>query len=137
MEPAGVLYLPARDVVNKADRAIAPDKLAALLRGELRRTGMVLSDPEVLTAMEHSALESPCYLPIAVKKDGSVSGLAASVLAWRAFSAFSLTVEVNSSIEEAVSSRELACCSVRDDRSMLPAATCADAVAIASVPVRT
>ena len=42
---------------------------------------MVLSDPEVLTAMEHSALESPCYLPIAVKKDGSVSGLAASVLA--------------------------------------------------------
>lgn len=81
MEPAGVLYLPARDVVKKADRAIAPDKLAALLRGELRRTGMVLSDPEVLTAMEHSALESPCYLPIAVKKDGSVSGLAASVLA--------------------------------------------------------
>ena len=47
----------------------------------MRRTGMVLSDPEVLTAMEHSALESPCYLPIAVKKDGSVSGLAASVLA--------------------------------------------------------
>lgn len=81
VEPAGVLYLPARDVVKKADRAIAPDKLAALLRGELRRTGMVLSDPEVLTAMEHSALESPCYLPIAVKKDGSVSGLAASVLA--------------------------------------------------------
>ena len=81
VEPAGVLYLPARDVVKKADRAIAPDKLAALLRGELRRTGMVLSDPEVLTAMEHNALESPCYLPIAVKKDGSVSGLAASVLA--------------------------------------------------------
>ncbi len=81
VEPAGVLYLPARDVVKKADRAIAPDKLATLLRGELRRTGMVLSDPEVLTAMEHSALESPCYLPIAVKKDGSVSGLAASVLA--------------------------------------------------------
>ena len=81
MEPAGVLYLPARDVVKKADRAIAPDKLATLLRGELRRTGMVLSDPEVLTAMEHSALESPCYLPISVIKDGSVSGLAASVLA--------------------------------------------------------
>ncbi len=81
VEPAGVLYLPARDVIKKADRAIPPDKLASLLRGELRRTGMVLSDPEVLTAMEHSALESPCYLPIAVKKDGSVSGLAAGVLA--------------------------------------------------------
>ena len=31
--------------------------------------------------MEHSALESPCYLPVAVRKDGTVSGLAAGVLA--------------------------------------------------------
>lgn len=29
---------------------------------------MVLEDPAVLQAMEHSALTSPCYLPIAVKK---------------------------------------------------------------------
>ena len=42
---------------------------------------MILGEPQILQAMEHSALESPCYLPIAVKKDGSVSGLAASVLA--------------------------------------------------------
>ena len=81
VEPAGVLYLPARDVIKRADRAIPPEKLTALLQNELRRTGMVLSDPKVLTAMEHSALESPCYLPIAVRKDGSVSGLAAGVLA--------------------------------------------------------
>ncbi len=81
VEPAGVLYLPARDIIKRADRAIPPEKLAALLQNELRRTGMVLSDPQVLTAMEHSALESPCYLPIAVKKDGTVSGLAAGVLA--------------------------------------------------------
>ena len=60
---------------------IPPEKLEAVLRRKLRRTGMLLSEPEVLRAMEHSALESPCYLPIAVKKDGSVSGLAASVLA--------------------------------------------------------
>ena len=81
VEPAGVLYLPARDVIKKADRAISPEKLHTLLQNELRRTGMVLSDPEVLTAMEHSALESPCYLPVAVRKDGTVSGLAAGVLA--------------------------------------------------------
>ena len=81
VEPAGVLYLPARDVIKRADRAVPPEKLTALLQNELRRTGMVLSDPKVLTAMEHSALESPCYLPIAVRKDGSVSGLAAGVLA--------------------------------------------------------
>lgn len=34
---------------------------------------MVLADPEVLRAMEHSALEAPHYLPIRVKKDGSIS----------------------------------------------------------------
>src|SRR3546814_7026790 len=46
----------------------------------------------------------------------------ASWLAWRAFSAFCLTVLVNSSIDEAVSSSAAACCSVRADRSVLPAA---------------
>ncbi|MNQ95917.1 hypothetical protein D3C85_1114980 [compost metagenome] len=44
----------------------------------------------------------------------------ASTLASRAFSAFLRTVLVSSSIEEAVSSSELACCSVRSDRSLLP-----------------
>ena len=81
VEPAGVLYMPAKDVIQRADRAIAPEALEALLQKELRRTGMVLSDPEVLTAMEHSALEKPCYLPVAVKADGSINGLAAGVLA--------------------------------------------------------
>ncbi|MCW0461631.1 hypothetical protein NB717_002699 [Xanthomonas sacchari] len=47
----------------------------------------------------------------------------ASWLAWRACSAFCLTVEVSSSIEAAVSSRLAACCSVRRDRSSLPAAS--------------
>ena len=61
----------------------------------------------------------------------------ASWLAWRALSAFCLTVEVSSSIEDAVSSSELACSSVRDDRSWLPAAIWPEAVAMVSVPVRT
>ena len=39
---------------------------------------MVLSDPQVLRAMEHSALESPHYLPIKVKKDGSIADGVAS-----------------------------------------------------------
>jgi hypothetical protein len=63
--------------------------------------------------------------------------VSARVLAWRALSAFCFTVDVSSSIEDAVSSSELACCSVREDRSWLPAATCDDAVAMASVPLRT
>jgi len=63
--------------------------------------------------------------------------LFASWFAWRALSAFCFTVEVSSSIADAVSSSELACSSVRDDRSRLPAAISLDAVEIASVPWRT
>jgi hypothetical protein len=52
-------------------------------------------------------------------------------------SAFCRTVLVSSSIDDAVSSSELACSSVRDDRSRLPLAISADAVAMVSVPLRT
>ena len=60
----------------------------------------------------------------------------ASWLAWRALSAFWRTVEVSSSIEEAVSSRDAACCSVRRERSSLPAAISEAAELIASLPLR-
>ncbi len=72
--PAGVLYLPARDEILRQERNISPEKLQKAMEKELRRSGMVLSQPEVLQAMEHSALESPCYLPIHVGKDGNISG---------------------------------------------------------------
>lgn len=72
--PAGVMYLPARDVILRQSREITGEKLKAALDKELRRSGMVLSEPEVLRAMEHSALDSPCYLPIGVNKEGTVSG---------------------------------------------------------------
>ncbi len=61
----------------------------------------------------------------------------ASWLAWRALSAFCLTVEVSSSIELAVSSSELACASVRADRSALPEAISRAATVMVSVPLRT
>ena len=76
--PAGVLYMPARDVILRRGRDISPEELERDLRKELRRSGMVLDEPEVLRAMEHSALEEPCYLPVAVKKDGTISGSIAS-----------------------------------------------------------
>ncbi len=72
--PAGVLYLPARDVILRTDRNISPEKLRDMMHKELRRSGMVLSHPQVLQAMEHSALESPCYLPLRIAKDGGISG---------------------------------------------------------------
>ncbi|EDT37231.1 hypothetical protein BamMEX5DRAFT_6990 [Burkholderia ambifaria MEX-5] len=62
---------------------------------------------------------------------------AASELACRALSAFCFTVPVNCSMLDAVSCNADACSSVRDDRSMLPAAICRAAVAIDSLPPRT
>lgn len=76
--PAGVLYHPARDVILKKDRNITPEKLSAELRKELRRSGMVLAEPAVLQAMEHSALEKPCYLPIQVGKNGLTGSIASA-----------------------------------------------------------
>ena len=72
--PCGVLYHPARDVILRMGRDVTQEKLESALQKELRRSGMVLSEPEVLQAMEHSALEAPCYLPIRVTKDGTISG---------------------------------------------------------------
>jgi len=78
VEPAGVLYFPARQVILRADRQIDDAELERQLRRELRRSGLLLADPAVLQAMEHSALESPVYLPLAVRKDGALTGDVAS-----------------------------------------------------------
>ena len=69
-----MLYHPARDLILKTERDITPEALRRAMDRELRRDGMVLGDPEVLRAMEHSALEAPCFLPIQVNKDGGISG---------------------------------------------------------------
>lgn len=74
VEPAGVLYLPARDDILSAERNITPEKLQLKREKELRRTGLLLSEPEVLQAMEHEALETPHYLPVQVSRDGNLAG---------------------------------------------------------------
>lgn len=71
--PAGVLYLPARDVLLSMDRNAEPERLRQAVDKELRRSGLVLSEPEVLHAMEHSALESPRFLPLTLGRDGSIT----------------------------------------------------------------
>ena len=61
----------------------------------------------------------------------------ARVLACSVCSAFWRTVELSSSIDEAVSSSDPACCSVRADKSKLPRAISLVAILMASDPVRT
>ena len=76
--PAGVLYLPARDVLVSKPRSIREEDIRAALDKELRRSGLVLSQPEVLQAMEHSALEEPRFLPLSVGRGGISGGLASA-----------------------------------------------------------
>ena len=75
--PAGVLYFPARDVLVGKGREASPEEVRAALDKELRRTGLVLSQAEVLHAMEHSSLEESRFLPVRIGRSGDiVSGLA-------------------------------------------------------------
>ena len=78
IEPAGVLYLPARDGILTAQRNIPPEKLQAEREKQLRRSGLLLAEPQVLQAMEHEALTEPRYLPLRVNKSGNLSGSLAS-----------------------------------------------------------
>ena len=71
--PAGVLYLPARDVLVSQRRGVDAMSIRSALDKELRRSGMVLAEPEVLRAMEHSALEGPRFLPLTLGRDGSIA----------------------------------------------------------------
>ncbi len=66
--PAGVLYTPAQTPILRAERTTSDDEIRRQLQKNLRRSGLLLHEPEVLQAMEHSALEAPDYLPLQVKK---------------------------------------------------------------------
>lgn len=78
IEPAGVLYLPARDEIMSMERNILPEKLASERQKQLKRSGLLLAEPAVLEAMEHDSLREPHYLPLRVSRDGSLSGSIAS-----------------------------------------------------------
>lgn len=95
IEPAGVLYLPAREKLLNLPRGATEEEVERAMHKELQRSGMVLSDPQVLRAMEHSALETPCYLPVRVKKgkDGSVE-LSGSLASAEQFGKLGRYVEV-------------------------------------------
>ena len=78
IEPAGVLYLPARDEILSMERNVAPEKLKSEREKQLRRSGLLLAEPAVLQAMEHDALREPRYLPLRVNRSGELSGSIAS-----------------------------------------------------------
>ena len=75
IRPAGVLYSPARDVLLPLPRGSSDEEIAAARRKLLRRSGLVLNEPEVIEAMENG--DSPSRIPVTFKK-GEASGSLAS-----------------------------------------------------------
>jgi hypothetical protein len=70
--PAGVLYVPARDAMLLLPPRLAPTRRSRRKRAAaLRRSGLVLAQPEVLEAMEHG--DAPRYIPVKFK-NGAPSG---------------------------------------------------------------
>ena len=73
LEPAGVLYFPARWDVETTKGRLDPEEAEKQRRKKLRRKGLLLDVEEVLQAMEPGA--DPVYLPYKVsKKTGERSG---------------------------------------------------------------
>ena len=78
IEPAGMLYFPARDEILSAERNISPEKLLELRQKTLRRSGLLLNDRTVLEAMEHESLTEPHYLPLRINRAGDITAGVAS-----------------------------------------------------------
>lgn len=73
MEMAGVLYIPARTPFVQGEYDMGEEESKKKLRKELRRIGIVLDEPEVMQALEQPGPGGYRFLPVTLKKDGSVS----------------------------------------------------------------
>ncbi len=69
--PAGVLYVPARDTMISANGDLSDEELEALKAKNRKRSGLILDDSSIIASMENS--ESPEYIPVTFKKDGTLS----------------------------------------------------------------
>ncbi len=65
IQPAGIMYIPARSPMLSADGPTEDADLAAARARELRRSGLVLSTPSVMEAWEHG--EDKRYIPVKFK----------------------------------------------------------------------
>lgn len=64
--PAGVLYLPARDVLIAGTRTMPDEQRRKLIEKELTRKGLILDDPAVLEALEFPQEAGYRFLPLRV-----------------------------------------------------------------------
>jgi len=63
--PAGVLYVPAKNVILSSNKDLSDEEIHEKLAGELKRSGLILDDEDVISAMEEG--EYPRYIPVKFK----------------------------------------------------------------------
>ena len=68
--PAGILYMPAAEPSVSVDRGTGEDKIKAEADKQLKMSGLVLSDQEIIQAMEAGAKGR--FIPASLNKDGSL-----------------------------------------------------------------
>ena len=66
--PAGVMYVPARSALLAVDGGEGDDEIENKKRGELRRSGLVLGDEDVIRAWEKDGEQ--IYIPLKIKRGG-------------------------------------------------------------------
>jgi ATP-dependent helicase/nuclease subunit B len=70
--PAGVLYVPARDVLVSAEHNISDEDIIRKKAKSLKRSGLILNSPQIIAAMEKG--EKFRFLPVKFNKDGEIVG---------------------------------------------------------------
>ena len=76
IRPGGVMYVPARNALLSLEHDV-DDAEREKKRGEkLRRSGLVLDDPEVIEAWEHGAETK--YIPVKLRSRGGAGALASA-----------------------------------------------------------
>lgn len=69
--PAGVLYVPARTPLVDGERGMSGEEVQKARDKLLRRQGLVLDDPDVLSAMERTDGRSCRFLPVSAGRGGN------------------------------------------------------------------
>jgi len=72
IEPGGVLYTPARDVIVSAPKNATKEEVETKRRKALIRSGLVLRDPDLIQAMERG--EKHEFIPVKLNKAGNYEG---------------------------------------------------------------
>ncbi|MBR5093721.1 MAG: PD-(D/E)XK nuclease family protein [Oscillospiraceae bacterium] len=75
--PAGVMYLPARDLILSVEAGAGDEEIAKKRADALRRSGLVLDDAAVLEAWEKG--EDKRYIPVKLGRRSGSSGSLASL----------------------------------------------------------